>query len=59
MAALYICVAILIAVSAVFVISAAALVWNERGFASAILLLLSLIPFLMSIYIALCIFSIA
>lgn len=57
MVILYICVVILIVVSVLFVILATTLVWNERDFFSVILFLLSLIPFLMSIYIALCAFG--
>nr|DAM59609.1 MAG TPA: vacuolar sorting protein [Bacteriophage sp.] len=54
MVILYICVVILIVVSVLFVILAATLVWNERDLVSVILFLLSLIPFLILIYIALC-----
>jgi predicted neutral ceramidase superfamily lipid hydrolase len=56
MVILYICVVILIVVSVLFVILATTLVWNERDSVNVILFLLSLIPFLMSIYIALCTF---
>lgn len=54
MVILYICVVILIVVSVLFVILATTLVWNERDLVSVILFLLSFIPLLMSIYIALC-----
>lgn len=54
MVILYICVVILIVASGLFVILATTLVWNERDLVSVILFLLSFIPFLMSIYIALC-----
>lgn len=51
----YACIVIIIAVSVLAVICGADLVWNERDLVSVILSLLSLIPFLMSIYLVLCI----
>lgn len=57
MVILYACIVILIVVSVLVVICGATLVWNERDLISAILFLISLIPFLMTIYMALCEFG--
>ena len=57
MVILYACIVILIVVSVLVVICVATLVWNERDLISAILFLISLIQFLMTIYMVLCEFG--